>query len=379
MPGNNPNVLDGIDRPYKTKYIRGRCKHPNTVNVNLGYDFVTDMLVLEFALDDSRIDTHRKDNPWLSRAAQSLAAALRLTASKELDIEFTELVTGYRLRNNSKGSFVDIYLYDSLSSGAGYAVGVSDEIENLIGKIEQLLTDCDCSGACHNCLKHYRNQYVHGMLDRFAALDLLHWGVNGNIAKAIPIEEQKNLIKPLENILEESGCSISFTKNDIVVNQFGNAKHLVVYPAMWVEPHRSGTIFVSDAFIKYAKPYAVQKIIAEAGNASPNMFEQETVERVVSNVQADASWQNQLTIIDPDAQDMVDKMIAAGIPAPDVVGFELTGSKGMTIGEAELAWLEEKIVYLTPTQEDYKEEFVSKHWTVITDESNISRTIFERR
>ena len=136
---------------------------------------------------------------------------------------------------------------------------------------------------------------------------------------------------------------------------------------------------MSDAFIKYAKPYAVQKIIAEAGNASPNMFEQETVERVVSNVQADASWQNQLTIIDPDAQDMVDKMIAAGIPAPDVVGFELTGSKGMTIGEAELAWLEEKIVYLTPTQEDYKEEFVSKHWTVITDESNISRTIFERR
>ena len=114
MPGNNPNVLDGIDRPYKTKYIRGRCKHPNTVNVNLGYDFVTDMLVLEFALDDSRIDTHRKDNPWLSRAAQSLAEALRLTASKELDIEFTELVTGYRLRNNSKGSFVDIYLYNSL-------------------------------------------------------------------------------------------------------------------------------------------------------------------------------------------------------------------------------------------------------------------------
>lgn len=379
MPGNNPNVLDGIDRPYKTKYIRGRCKHPNTVNVNLGYDFVTDMLVLEFALDDSRIDTHRKDNPWLSRAAQSLAEALRLTASKELDIEFTELVTGYRLRNNSNRSFVDIYLYDSLSSGAGYAVGVSDEIENLIGKIEHLLTDCDCSGACHNCLKHYRNQYVHGMLDRFAALDLLNWGVNGSIAKAITFKEQKNLIKPLKNILEESGCNITFTSNDIIINQFSNAKHLVVYPAMWVEPHRPGTIFVSDAFIKFAKPYAVQKIIAEAGNAAPNMFEQNVVERIVSNEQADASWQEQLRIIDPDAQETVDKMIEAGIPAPDVVGFELTGAKGMTIGEAELAWLEEKVVYLTPAQEDCKEEFTRNHWDVITDESDISRTLFERR
>lgn len=273
MPGNTSNVLNSIDRPYKSKYLNSGCKHSNTINVNLGYDFVTDMLVLEFTLDNSKIDTHRKNNPWLSRAAQSLAEALRLTASKELDIEFTELVTGYRLRNNSRGSFVDIYLYDSLSSGAGYAVGVSDEIENLIIKIEQLLTGCNCDGACHSCLKHYRNQHFHGLLDRFAALDLLRWGVNGTIAKEIPIDEQKKLVKPLENILKEYGCIISFTHNDIIINQGGTEKLLIVYPAMWIEPHRKNKIFVSDALIKYAKPYAVQKIIDEFGNASSNTFE----------------------------------------------------------------------------------------------------------
>ena len=103
MPGNDQSILDKVNRPYKSKFLRSRCKHSNAINVNLGYDFVTDMLVLEFALDDSRIDTHRKENPWLSRAAQSLAEALRLTASQELDIEFTELVTGYRLRKNAFG------------------------------------------------------------------------------------------------------------------------------------------------------------------------------------------------------------------------------------------------------------------------------------
>lgn len=36
---------------------------------------------------------------------------------------------------------------------------------------------------------------------------------------------------------------------------------IVIYPAMWVEPHATNTIFVSDAYIKYAKPYAVQKIL----------------------------------------------------------------------------------------------------------------------
>lgn len=266
MPGNDAHVLDGIDRPYKSKYLRSRCKHPSVTNLNFGYDFVTDMLALEFALDGSRIDTQRKDNPWLTRAAQSLAEALRLTASKELDIEFGELVTGYRLRKNSRGHFVDIYLYDSLSSGAGYAVGVSDEIENLLVKLEALLAGCDCSGACHKCLKHYRNQYIHGMLNRFAALDLLRWGVKGEIAHPISQKKQELAIRPLESILEESGCPVSFTANYMIVNKCGTAKHLVVYPAMWVEPHRKGTIFVSDALVKFAKPYAVQKIIDEAGN-----------------------------------------------------------------------------------------------------------------
>lgn len=39
------------------------------------------------------------------------------------------------------------------------------------------------------------------------------------------------------------------------------AKEVVIYPAMWVEPRTANTIYVSDAYIKYAKPYAVQKIL----------------------------------------------------------------------------------------------------------------------
>jgi hypothetical protein len=30
---------------------------------------------------------------------------------------------------------------------------------------------------------------------------------------------------------------------------------------MWVEPTEKDTIFISDAYVKYAKPYAVQKIL----------------------------------------------------------------------------------------------------------------------
>ena len=124
MPGDDPVVLKDILRPYRSRFTKTRCKHTDTANVNLGYDFVTDMLVLEFALDRQQIDVNPMRNSWLNRAGQSFVEALRLPVCQELDIEFTEHVTGYRIRQNRAGDFVDIYLYDSLSSGAGYAVSI---------------------------------------------------------------------------------------------------------------------------------------------------------------------------------------------------------------------------------------------------------------
>lgn len=50
-------------------------------------------------------------------------------------------------------------------------------------------------------LKHYRNQFIHGMLDRFATLQLLRWGRQGTIAEEFTVEEQKKFIEPLHNII----------------------------------------------------------------------------------------------------------------------------------------------------------------------------------
>lgn len=260
MPGDDSSVLKDIKQPYKSKFARSACHHHNCINVNLGYDFITDMLVFEFTIDTNFIDVRRRENPWLDRAAQSLAEALRLVTSKKLDVEFTELVTGYRLRTGSDASYVDIYLYDSLSSGAGYAVSMANMADELLTEMETLLVSCDCDSACSNCLKHYRNQHVHGKLDRKVALQLLRWGVEGVKASPLSKKEQTDMVKPLADILKQSGCSIH-TGDTITATFKTKTKKLVIYPAMWVEPHTPDTVYVSDAYIKYAKPYAVQKIL----------------------------------------------------------------------------------------------------------------------
>ena len=260
MPGDDPSVLTKILRPYRSKFNRSRCRHADTVNVNLGYDFITDMLVLEFHLDRNRIDIGIDSTCWLSRAGQSLAEALRLAACQELDIEFTELVTGYRIRRNPHEDYVDVYLYDSLSSGAGYAVGMASQVQALLTKTRKLLEGCDCETACHNCLKHYRNQFVHGMLDRHAALNLLDWGEKGKLPTVASLAQQRVMIQPLVQILQRSGLQVIQSSHGLQVQGRLGKKDLVIYPAFLARPRKPGTLFISDAELKYAKPTALKTI-----------------------------------------------------------------------------------------------------------------------
>lgn len=261
MPGDDADALNGVNRPYISKYIRNsKCRHSVTKHVNLGYDFITDMLVLEIRLDPKQVETERKDSLWLTRAGTSLAEAMRLVISRILDIEFTELMTGYRVRRKGAEAFLDVYIYDSLSSGAGYAAGVASIMSDVLSQVEIMLSGCTCESACHNCLKHYRNQNLHGLLDRYAALELLHWAKDGARPHMASVIEQVRMLMPLKSILEQAGVYISVGNDKIILQQGTSSKELKIYPAMWKQPEEPNCIFVSDACLKYAKPYAVQQI-----------------------------------------------------------------------------------------------------------------------
>lgn len=263
IPGDDSSSLKEVSRPYRTRtrFRLEKCNHEEVVSVNLGYDFITDMLVLEFALDEKMLNIRLpRENLWLGRAAQSVAEAFRFVASKELDVDFGELITGWRFRKNSTGSFVDIYLYDNLSSGAGYSTKIATEIETLFAEMKQLLSECTCESACQNCLKHYRNQYVHGLLDRFYGLNLLEWGTDKKIRDSVPNKLQRKYITSLTNVLQSNRFNLNITDNKIFLRKDGKNFELIIYPAMLIPPKDSGKVYISEALFKYAKPYAIEKI-----------------------------------------------------------------------------------------------------------------------
>ncbi len=252
-----------VGRPYRSNF-GGKCHHTDVMEVDLGYDFITDMLVLECRLDSQKMDTQR-NTPWLERAAQSLAEALRLQVCQNLDIEFTELVSGYRIRENKGDVFVDLYLYDSLSSGAGYAVGLAPYMAEILRNTEQFLSACKCEDACHLCLKHYRNRHLHGRLDRFAALDLLRWSAQGKLAEPLHIDRRNELLKPFFPILEAHKIETSQKGDSLFLTVNGLEKELLIYPAMWKQPLEWNAISISDAVTKYARPMALKAILDAFG------------------------------------------------------------------------------------------------------------------
>ena len=72
-----------------------------------------------------------------------------------------------------------------------------------------------------------------------------------------------------------------------------------------------------------------------------------------------------------------DEMIKNGIPAPDVIGYELEqSSNGAVIGEASMAWTDKKIALLLPEQEEYMDAFIKKGWKVILSSESITKDVF---
>ncbi|MDD3915011.1 MAG: DEAD/DEAH box helicase [Bacteroidales bacterium] len=252
--------LKDIQRPYNYR-LSYTCDH-DPQEVYLGHTFTTDMVVFEFLLDSKIINTNYK-GLWIKSAAVTLTEAFKLAASRVLDIEFTDLNAGHRIHKSENNVYIDIYIYDSLSSGAGYSAGLLGVTDDLMSSVEELLDNCNCDSACHSCLKHYWNQRIHDMLNRQSALDLLRWGMNGKIHEFLSLQEQEKLIVPLNKRFSLDGSKISIVKtgnNLYIISK--NKKYLFeIYPGIQLR-HRfvNGRISVSDIEIKRAMPTVFSEI-----------------------------------------------------------------------------------------------------------------------
>jgi hypothetical protein len=193
----------------------------------------------------------------LQDALQTLADALPLAAGRMFDVDFTEFSAGYRLINqNGDGASIaaEIYMFDTLSGGAGYSERVGDAMEELLRDYVRDVLACDdehgegCDRSCYRCLRHYYNQFYHSRLDRHLALDLLALILNGTTPQDSPIGEQEKMLQGLRTMLEldgitaQTGGAIAGVRVPLIAKHKGRSVAVCVTHSLIAEQYRTGLV-----------------------------------------------------------------------------------------------------------------------------------------
>lgn len=257
-----PAIIDEKERikrkrPYRIPYLKDdtmRCRH-NYKNVYLGYEFNTDMMVMEIKLDGEKLDLYSSYNVWLLTALTTFSEALVLATSRELDVEFNDIKSGFRLRTSGAQMYADVYLYDSLSSGAGYASRASSYIEEILDKMKEILSKCKCANACPNCLQHFGNQKYKENLDRFLGLDFLEFIRFGYLKTRVEKAKEEEYVKKLNGIAKLHGIDETITEVNGRYYLQGSEKNIEIlfYSSMCnYNKKNSNILYVSNRICEYA-------------------------------------------------------------------------------------------------------------------------------
>lgn len=165
--------LKGVGGEHRHPVSRRACSGTLVV-VDLGHSFSSDIAEFEFpAL-----------GPMDERLRASLLAALLEGARRLLAVSSDDLAAL---------CYVDriapvFAIYDNVPGGAGLAREVHARIDDVLDAAQRLCDECRCgdNSSCYGCLRGYRNQYEHELLDRTVASRALAVIREGRLPVVVP-------------------------------------------------------------------------------------------------------------------------------------------------------------------------------------------------
>ena len=142
----------------------------------LGTEFITDVLLLSISAPEPL--SLKPGVLSTDIALRTVAEALTSSACELLTLEHTELQAEYRPALSPRGILgreAEIYIYDTLPGGAGFAREVESLGDRLFQHALDKLRVCpeDCDSSCYRCLRSYKNKFEHDLLDRHIGATLL--------------------------------------------------------------------------------------------------------------------------------------------------------------------------------------------------------------
>ena len=214
------------DVPPHAGYRRGpragqRCPRRGGFNnrVVLGHRFNSEVIVLAVDTPDFL------DAPIMKPSGRavwySFGTLLAEAAARCLQIIPDEIQVGVRPMRDSRGRVQgEVFIYDNVPGGAGYARAIQDNLEEIALSALDMGKNClndDCNGACYHCLLGYRNQRIHNLLDRELSVSVLEYLLLGRS----PSLSRKNAVRLASGLEEYMRPSWTIVNAREYTEQFG--------------------------------------------------------------------------------------------------------------------------------------------------------------
>jgi Zn finger protein HypA/HybF involved in hydrogenase expression len=205
----------------------------------LGHEFPTDALLLRVRVAPPVRLGVATTPGLLTRAARmalsSLVEALGLAASRVLQIDEGELSGWWTPVMGGRPNEAQLYLYDLLPGGAGYARAVGAALPQVLEAAESLLAGCSCATSCYRCIRHYANNWIHASLDRHLALALLRH-VRTGAAPTLDEAAKIAAVGPLHEVLALQGFASTIRSAEAGVD-LPPLKVQLASGELWVDVH----------------------------------------------------------------------------------------------------------------------------------------------
>ena len=228
------------------------CHHEGCVSTGifLGYEFLTDMFMLDISYDSSKLvgGNNAEEKSILCSAVTTLHESLKKAVSLVFDIDYNEINGGWRPRRiSSDDAHIEMFFYDNLTSGAGYSSLIGSTLDKVLARARSILSECECSRSCKNCLDNYWNQRNQQFFDRQLGLQLLDFAQFGKLPEKYDIYKQQTLLMPLKKLISEDGTpkSIEFEVIPALLK-----KPEVTQNKMYLNPYDL-TDWLPNTFLRY--------------------------------------------------------------------------------------------------------------------------------
>lgn len=199
-----PSVLptSQLGAAHKKPYPDERhpnCEGATTRGIVLGTDFITDIILISLTVEEPIL----LSPSFLATdiALRTVSEAISKAACLLLELEPSELQAEYRpalTALGKAGKQIEIYVYDTLPGGAGFARQIGARALEVLQKALAILEDCPdkCDRSCYRCLRSYKNKFEHDLLDRKVGVVLLKYLLSGAAPRWEPsrIEASRDLL-----------------------------------------------------------------------------------------------------------------------------------------------------------------------------------------